>query len=284
MAIRTTRPRPRRPAKGYPFSRSRLAQTPLYGAAGDILIPLLNRDTCYFFDDFLTKTISSADYTLTTGGGTMSTTGVAFAASVTQNGNIIGTTGTTSADSQSISRPIFYSGQQNPYFEVTLAITATTSNTSIEVGFWDAIPASGTSSLTDVDVPTWVAADAAIFSLDTSQTIATLVCATIGSYTGQTSQITTLSTVTAPLISLTQTSAVTFGIELVHLPTATGAASNVAQALFYVNDVRVASHGDDADGAVNAAVLLAPYVYVRTRTGAAKTSKLDYWMELADRA
>lgn len=283
MAIRTTRPRFRAPAKGYILSRANVGAL-FGGKEASLLAPLTLRDSLFFFDDFLGDTVNLDNYLLTTGGGTMSTTGVAFASSVVQNGAIVGTTGTTANDSMSISRPAFYSGQQNPYFEVALKITSTTTNTNIEVGFIDALQASGVSALTDVDTASWASTNAAVISVDTAQTIATMVTASVGAGSGQTSQITTLTTAVSPIISLTQTSTITLGVELLHMPGATGAATAIAQAAFYVNGVRVAIHGDDADGAVDASALLLPYVLVRTRTGAAKTSAIDYWLEIADRA
>jgi hypothetical protein len=281
MAVRSTRSRHRAPTKGFPMSTTRLGAVKAAGGLYELIAPFMISDQIYVCDDFMGDAINLDLYAVANSSGTGAAN---FAVSVAQNGTIAGATGTDDNGSISMVGPINVSGQQNPYFEWRAKFCATVTSLNFELGVVDAVPATNGSVLTDVDGPTWVGADAAMFSMDTDQTIASIVCASIGSATGQTSQITVLTTASSPLITPVANEYIRFGIELVHLPGATGAATDIAQAVFYINGQRVATHGDDTDGAVKASVLLAPWFYVRARAASAtRTATLDYWYLIADR-
>lgn len=209
------------------------------------------RSTKFKYFDFLGDTIDLDYWAVANSGGT----GVAnFAAAVIDGGAIRGNTGTTDNGSQSLVGPIIYSGDRNCGMWARVKFDVVTGQ-NWEIGFIDAVPGSNGPGVSDIDTPAFTAADSAVLHRDTDQTLTTMAFATNGSTAGQPDQATTLTGITVP------TAAVYMDV-IVQL--------EGNNAYCFVGDTTsgytTVSHNTDTDGHVEGGVLLAPWVYVRTRS------------------
>jgi hypothetical protein len=244
---------------GYPLSDAELSKIKGDGVLRRFLEQYATRDRVTFFDDFVGDTINLDNYAVASSAGTGS---AVFATAVAANGTIQADTGTDDNGSVSLVGPAIWKGDLNCGLEIRVKSDAVTSY-NLEVGFIDAVPAANASGVSDADTPAAAFTDGALFQIDTDQTLVTLSFVTDG--TALAVQSTTLPAGQTLLVAATYT---TFRIQL------------VGNDVFAWRDgVLVASHV----AAVEGGTALAPWVYIRTRTTAARFPDVDYLRLWADR-
>lgn len=264
------------PGGGVPLlSDQALAQMQQVGSLYHFLRMYSKADRTFDFFDF-TENAAIGDYpfAVANSGGT----GVAsFAVPSTKikNGAITGATGTTSGGSQSLIGQLILRGADNCGMEVRLQVDAVTAY-NLEVGLIDAVPGSNGAGVSDVDTPAANFTNGAVFTIDTAQTITGLATVTKGNAASQAIAATTLA---APSpTGLVAATYMTFSVMLLQA----GSSSSICNALFFINGHRVAQHTATA-GALNAATLLAPWVYVKTNNTTTKNTTIDYVAQWSDR-
>jgi hypothetical protein len=175
-------------------------------------------------------------------------------------GYIQGDTGTDDDGSISLIGPVIYQGDLNAGAMFDIQIDAIT-DYNLEVGFAAAVPGSNAATVTDVDTPT-VVADTAVLAIDTDQTIATLAFATNGSTANFDDKVTTI---TAPITNFTAATRHRVVVQLF---------GNYAYCA--IDGIVAAVHdaAKDADGVIEGGTLVAPWIYCRTRTTAARFPRL----------
>lgn len=259
------------PSRGYDQSTRQLSRAMLNNPLRDFLADYAKRDRIELFDDFLGDTINLDNYVVTAAG-----TGVAFnLTTATVGGAIVASSGTVSGNICSILTPAIWSGDNNCAIEIRAQIS-TAANIVIEGGFVDSGGTGSTLQVTDVDVPTLVGTNAALFTIDTSQTHSTFAFASIGNFTDQTVATTLLTTSNSHITGPTANTYFTAKIQLIANET------GKARAYLWLNGRLVAKH-DAAAGAVNGQTSLAGWFAFGTRTGAARTAKVDYIRITQDR-
>lgn len=203
-----------------------------------------------------------AYWTPATSGGTSSAN---FAAVVGAGpGYLQGDTGTDDNGSISLIGPIVYDGDHNVGCMFDFQVDDPTGY-NLELGLIDAVPAANASGVADIDTPNIAAGDGAILTIDTDQTLATLAFATDGSTASMDDKATTI---TAPITNFTAATRhrviiQTFG---------NYAAVNIDGIWAAVHDAKV-----DPDGCIEGGVLLAPWIYCRTRNTTAKFPRLYHF-------
>lgn len=195
-----------------------------------------------------------------------------FVLQVASGGYIQADTGTGDNDSVSLVGPIIYSGDENCGMEIRVQTDDITS-VNFEIGFIDAVPGSDGSGVSNIDTPALTANDAALIQLDTDRTITTLAFATDGSTASQDAAATTFA---APAgTNMVNATWHTFRIQLV---------ANFAVAWF--DGILAAVHdagSTQSQGALEGGVLLAPWIYWRTRDTTAsfpKISQVSVWQDV----
>lgn len=253
------------PRRDYPLSRAQIRRfTSGNSAMHDFLSQYATRDAVVFFDDFLGDTINLDNYAVANSGGTSAAD---FALVAAVNGTIQGDTGTSDNGSISLIGPAIWKGDNNAGMEIRFKMDAVT-DVHWEVGFINGVPGSNTGGINDIDTPTVYMTDGAVVGMDTDQTLKTMAFVTEGSTTGQDPTKTNLGTL-AP-------AAATYMTVRIQLK------GNHAAA--WVNGTLYATHASDADGHVEGGTLLAPWVYVQTRSTTPKFFDVDYLRIWADRA
>lgn len=259
------------PKIGFPFSYAELRKEVGRGPLHHFLMPYATRDVLHFFDDFTGKAIDTTNtWAVANGAGA----GVAsFAINVQANGVIRGTTGTANGvtASASLIGPIIYSGAQNPGLEIRYKVV--TANTSIrfEAGFIDAVPGSNTAAFNNVDTPTAFAANAATVMIDTAATANKLNLMTVGSASNQVVQRNS-GTVGLPATGTYQT----IRIQMTSRDSSTAGATDVTAWVDGGNQINADVSTTAGVGMVNAATLLAPWVYFEAINGTSKSLDIDY--------
>lgn len=179
-------------------------------------------------------------------------------------GYLQGDTGTDDNGSISLIGPIIYKGDLNVGVMFDFQIDAVTGY-NLELGLIDAVPGSNASGVTDIDTPNIAAGDAAILTIDTDQTIATLAFATDGSTANMDDKATTIAQPITNFTAATRHRVViqTFG---------NFAACFIDGVLAAVHDAKT-----DPQGCIEGGVLLAPWIYCRTRNTTAKFPRLYHF-------
>ena len=195
-----------------------------------------------------------------------------FALVVASGGYIQADTGTGAGDSVSLVGPIIYSGDENCGMEIRVQTDDITS-VNFEIGFIDAVPGSDASGVSDIDTPAAAFSDGALIQLDDSQTLKTLAFITDGSGGSQAVAATTFASPAGT--NMVNATWHTFRIQLV---------GNVAAC--WVDGVLAAVHDagtTQSQGALEGGVLLAPWIYWRTRDSTAsfpKISQASVWQDV----
>lgn len=203
----------------------------------------------------------------------------AIPATKVRNGVITGAPGTTDDGSISLIGQLILRGADNAGMEARVKVDIVSADqNNIEVGLIDAVPAANASGVSDVDTPAAAFTNGAMFTIDGDQTLKTLAAVSKGDAASQVIASTSMAAVQSPLTAFTADTYVTFSVQLLQA----GSSASIAQALFFINGFLVATHHPTA-GAVNAATLLAPWIYHRTRNTTAKVLTVDYIAQWADR-
>lgn len=156
------------PMQGYPLSDAeiykKMARNPL-----SEFLRFQSRDRVHFFDDFLVDTINLDNYVLAAGA-----TATAFAHSAHASGIVRGASGTTAATSGlQIYTPAMWYGDQFAACEIRMR-TSVITETRLEMGFADALPAVNTSVGNNLSTPTFnTAADVAMYLFDDASSTVT---------------------------------------------------------------------------------------------------------------
>lgn len=193
-----------------------------------------------------------------------------FATQVAEGGYLQGDSGTGDNDSISNVGPIIYAGDRNVGMEGVIRIDDVSEN-NFEIGFIDAVPGANASGVSDIDTPAAAFADGALIQYDTDQTAQGLAFVTDGSTASQNVAATTFTTTTA-MVDATWHS---FRIQMF---------GNFVACWFdgFLEAVHDASTTQSA-GALEGGVLLAPWLYCRTRNTTAKFPRLQYLYVWGDR-
>jgi hypothetical protein len=272
------------PGNGFPYSLTELKKGHTRGPLYHYLRRLAVRDVVTYFDDFNRIAIDSTNqWTVANGGGGSV---ASFAIQTLANGVIRGTTGTANGvtASASLIGPIIYQAGANPGMEIRFKTVTISTGIRMEAGFIDAAPASNTASFNSMDgagvVPTMFAADSVTAAIDTAATANKFNLVTIGSASNQLARRTTGTTGLAAAGTYQ-----TIRIQITNGDTANGVV-NSAWATMWHNGVRVATMDSSTTagvGAVNASVLLAPWVYFEAINATSKSLDIDYLWTWADR-
>lgn len=264
----------RRAQNGYPLSDTALRRSMGDNSALANFLRFYARHSRSFqFYDF-TENAAIGDYSLAVANS--SGTGAAnFAVPSTKvrNGALTAATGTSSGGSVSMIGQLILRGADNAGMEMRLQLDAVTAY-NLEVGLIDAVPGSNNPGVSDVDTPAANFTNGAVVTIDTAQTITGLATVSKGNASSQAIQATTLTGTTG----LTAATYMNIGVQLVQ----SGSSSSICQAQFFIDGKMVASHSPSA-GAVNAATLLAPWIYVKTNNTTTKNVTLDYLAFWSDR-
>lgn len=179
-------------------------------------------------------------------------------------GYIQGDTGTDDNGSISLIGPLIYQGDLNVGCLFDIQIDAVT-DYNLEVGLIDGVPASNEAGVVDVDTPNIGASDAAILTIDTDQTANTLAFCTDGSTASMDDKATVL---TAPITNYTAATRHRIVIQ------------TYGNFVFCMVDGVIAAVHDavvDPQGCIEGGVLLAPWIYCRTRTTTARFPRLYHF-------
>lgn len=225
-----------------------------------------------FFDFTENAAIGDYPFAVAKAGGTADAN-FAIPSTKVRNGVITATTGTDDNNSLSLAGQLIHRGADNAGMEVRLQLDVVT-GFNLEVGFIDAVPGANASGVSDVDTPAAAFTNGAVFQIDTDQTLATLATVTKGDAASQAIAATTLTSPT----TLTAATYMTFSVQMVQA----GSSSSICNVLFFIDGKLVARH-QAAAGAVNAATLLATWIYLRTRNTTAKVPTVDYIAHWSDR-
>lgn len=212
--------------------------------------------------------VSGEYWTLSNSGGTSAAN---WALTVASGGYIQADTGTSDNGSVELIGPVIYSGDLNVGMELDIQLDAVT-DYNLEVGLIDAAPGSNASGVSDIDTPAATFADGALVQIDTDQTLTTLASITDGSTASQDVKATTFATTTVLVAATWHTVKIqTFG----------------NYCAFWLDGLLEAVHDANttqAAGAFEGGVLLAPWIYCRTRSTTAKFPKIrrfTIWQDYA---
>ncbi len=260
------------PAQGFPFSFNELAKELGRGPMRGFLTQIAKRDLCFQFFDFDTL-VSSAitPYWTVAGGGGASQ--VNFTQNLQSNGILRGTTGTASGVTTQCSMigPIFYNPATNPGMEIRFKVVTSALAIRAEFGFIDAIPATNTAAVNNFDTPTFFSANSVTAGWDTAATANKINLYAVGTATNQ-AAIKAVGTIAPAAVTVYQT----VRIQLYSRDDTTAGAVDAAM---WVDGQRMANLDTSATagvGVVNAAVLLAPWVYFEATSGTSKSLDIDY--------
>lgn len=259
------------PKVGFPFSYQELRKEVGRGPLHHFLMPVASRDVMDMFDDFKGKAIDTTqNWSVANGGGAGA---ASFAVNLQANGIIRGTTGTGNGVTASVSLigPILWLPAANIGMEIRYKVI--TANTAIrfEAGFIDAVPGSNTAAFNNVDTPTAFAANAVTVMIDTAATANKLNLMTVGSASNQAVARST-GTQGLPNTGVYQT----IRIQITSRDDTT---ANAADATAWVdggNQMNADTSATAGVGVVNAATLLAPWVYFEATSATSKSLDIDY--------
>lgn len=264
------------PEPGFMLSDAELAKVEQIGSLYNFLRFYAKGDRSFDFDDF-TENAAIGDYPYAVANNSGSSiASFAIPATRIRNGAITATTGTDDNANLSLIGHLLYRGADNAGMETRLKVDQVAGGLNVEAGFIDAVPGSNASGVTDVDTPTAAFSNGALLQIDTDQTIQTLAFVSKGSAASQVIHATTLATPAATVLTLA--TYLTISVQLRQA----GTSASIAQALCWVNGILAARHTYDA-GAVNAATLLAPWIYIRTRSTTPVIPTVDYLARWSDR-
>lgn len=262
------------PDPGQMLSDAELAKVEQIGSLYNFLRFYAKGDRSFDFDDFTENAaIGDYPYAVANNSGT-SAASFAIPATKVENGAITGTTGTDDNANISLIGPIIYRGARNAFVEICAKVDQVAGGLDVEFGFIDAVPGSNAGGVTDEDTPTAAFTNGAVFSIDTDETLQTLGFYTKGNAASQAIAATTL---VAPTVLVADTY-MRFGVWLRRA----GSSASIAHALGFIDGKLVAHHTPTA-GAVNGATLLAPWIYIRTRSTTPVVPTVDYVARGGDR-
>lgn len=265
------------PRSGSPLSMREIGRMAggMRGPLANYLRFLASRDVLFLNEEFTEFT--STRWTVANSGGT-GVSNFAIPSTPTDGGSAQGATGTSSGGSQSLLGPLIYNTDFSPGMEIRLKVSAITSY-KIEVGFIDAVPGSNNGAVNSSDTPTFNATNFVGIGLDTSaSTNNTLTGFAVGNGSNQSTGAALLFT--TPTTALTAATYITLRVELKAEKNTTGPLNS---AQFFVNGVFAGEMDGGANGLLNAATLVAPWVYVKTSNTTTKTTNIDYVHVWCDR-
>jgi len=240
-----------------------------HSALRQFLYPFARQSASHFYDNFDRKAIDTTNYWTASETGT----GTTFAVPATTglNGTVVGVTGATSGNCETLYGTRNWAGDNNCWFEIRFKIDVVT-NLSFETGLIDSASDLALPTVSDVDTPALAGgtSDLAVVHLDTSQTLTTAAFVTDGSTANMNTTAYTLSPVFTP-------TADTFHIITV------GLAGDIPFCM--VDGARFTTPTTGVIGQrVEGGTLLRPFFAVRARSAAAKTATIDYVALGQDRA